>query len=323
MDMKNILVLLPVEERHKKCLEAEAHGIPLIYAAADTVTKEQVQAAQIIIGNPPVEYVAGSPNLRWFQSNTAGPDPYLKQGVISEDAIITNATGAYGLAISEYMLGILLSLYKKLNLYRDNQKSHEWTKLGKVKSIWNSTILVIGLGDIGSSFAKLVKNMGAYVIGVRRTDARKPDFADEIYLSNEIDSLLPRADVVALSLPGNSQTSHILNRDRIGKMKEDAVILNVGRGSAIDTDALYDALKDEKIAGAALDVTDPEPLPPSHPLWDLSNVIITPHVSGGWSLPETFERIVGISARNLGRFLCGEPLENVIDRSTGYRTLQN
>ena len=105
-------------------------------------------------------------------------------------------------------------------------------------------------------------------------------------------------------------------------MKEDAVILNVGRGSAIDTDALYDALKDGKIAGAALDVTDPEPLPPSHPLWDIPNVIITPHVSGGWSLPETFERIVEISACNLGRFLGGGMLENVIDRSTGYRTLQ-
>jgi len=321
MEKGEILVLLPVEERHKKLLEEAAAGEPLCYAEAETVTREQVQTAQVIIGNPPVEYVSGSTNLKWFQSNTAGPDPYLKPGVISENAIITNATGAYGLAISEYMLGTLLSLYKKLNLYRDGQKKHEWVKLGKVKSVWNSTILVIGMGDIGGSFAKLVKNMGAYVIGVRRTDSRKPDFVDELHLSDEIDSLLPRADAVALSLPGNSQTAHILSRERIGKMKKDAVVLNVGRGAAIDTDALYDALKNGNLAGAALDVTDPEPLPPSHPLWDLPNAVITPHVSGGWSLPETFERIIQISARNLDRYLKGEPLENVIDRSTGYRSL--
>ena len=321
MEKGNILVLLPVEERHKKLLEEAAAGEPICYETAETVTREQVQAAQIIIGNPPVEYVSGSPNLKWFQSNTAGPDPYLKPGVISEKAMITNATGAYGLAISEYMLGTLLSLYKKLNLYRDGQKNHDWVKLGTVKSVWNSTILVIGLGDIGGSFARLVKNMGAYVIGVRRTDSRKPEFVDEIHLSDEIDSLLPRADVVALSLPGNSQTAHILSRERFAEMKKDAVVLNVGRGSAIDTDALYDALKNGEIAGAALDVTDPEPLPASHPLWDLPNAVITPHVSGGWSLPETFERIVQISARNLTRFLKGEALENVIDRSTGYRTL--
>lgn len=320
--MENILVLLPVEERHKKILEAEAPGVSLSYVDASMVTKEQVQSAEVIIGNPPVDLVAGSQSLKWFQSNTAGPDAYLKEGVIPETAVITNATGAYGLAISEYMLGTLLSLYKKLNLYRDNQKNHNWDKLGNVKSVWNSTVLVIGLGDIGGSFARLVKEMGAYVIGVRRTNSQKPDFVDEIYLTESLDKLLPCADVVAMSLPGNSQTTRILNRERIERMKDGAVVINVGRGSAIDTDALCSALTSGKLAGAALDVTDPEPLPASHPLWDVPNAIITPHVSGGWSLPETFERIVRISAKNLGRYLRGEPLENVIDRSTGYRTLQ-
>lgn len=322
MEKGDILVLLPVEQRHKEILEAEASGVPLVYATADTVSREQVQAAKVIIGNPPVDYVTGSANLKWFQSNTAGPDPYLKKGVIPGNAVITNATGAYGLAISEYMLGTLLSMYKKLSLYRDNQKNHKWDKLGSVKSVWNSTVLVLGMGDIGGSFAKLVKGMGAYVIGVRRTDARKPDYVDELHLTQELDQLLPRADVVAMSLPGNSQTTRILNRDRIGKMKDGAVVINVGRGSAIDTDALCEALTSGKLAGAALDVTDPEPLPPSHPLWDVPTAIITPHVSGGWSLPETFERIVRISAQNLGRYLRGEALENVIDRGTGYRTLR-
>lgn len=317
----SVLVLLPVEERHKKILEAAAPGVSFTYATADVVTKEQVQAAQVIVGNPPVDYVAGSTNLKWFQSNTAGPDAYLKEGVILPQATITNATGAYGLAISEYMLGVLLSLYKKLYAYRDQQGTHQWNKLGTVKKVNGSTVLVIGMGDIGGSFARLVKAMGAYVIGVRRTDTTKPDYVDEVHLTADLDELLPRADVVAMSLPGNSQTTKIMSRERIAKMKDGAVIINVGRGTAIDTEALCDALESGHLGGAALDVTDPEPLPQDHRLWDIPNAVITPHVSGGWSLPETFERIVRISADNLHRYFNGEPLKNVIDRNTRYRKL--
>ena len=321
MEKNSVLVLLPVEQRHKEILEAAAPGVEFIYATADVVTKQQVQDAQVIVGNPPVEYVAGSTNLKWFQSNTAGPDPYLKEGVIQPSAIITNATGAYGLAISEYMLGVLLSLYKKLYAYRDQQHTHQWNKLGTVKKVNGSTVLVIGMGDIGGSFAKLVKSMGAYVIGVRRTDITKPDYVDEVHLTDALDSLLPRADVVAMSLPGNSQTAKILNRERIGKMKPGAVHINVGRGTAIDTEALCDAQESGHLGGVALDVTDPEPLPADHRLWNIPNAIITPHVSGGWSLPETFERIVRISAENLRRYFLREPLRNVIDRNTRYRKL--
>jgi len=321
MEKDSVLVLLPVEARHKELLESAAPGVTFTYELPETVTKEQVQAAQIIVGNPPVDLVTGSTNLKWFQSNTAGPDQYLKEGVILPQATITNATGAYGLAISEYMLGTLLSLFKKLHIYRDQQKTHQWNKLGTVKKVNGSTVLVIGMGDIGGSFARLAKAMGAYVIGVRRTDATKPDYVDEIHLTEELEDLLPRADVVAMSLPGNAQTTNIISRERIAMMKDDAVIINVGRGTAIDTEALCDALESGKLGGAALDVTNPEPLPEDHRLWDMPNVIITPHVSGGWSLPETFERIVRLSADNLRRYFNGEPLKNIIDRETRYRKL--
>ena len=321
MEKDSVLVLLPVEPRHKELLESAAPGVEFIYDLPQTVTKEQVQAAKIIVGNPPVDKVAGSTNLKWFQSNTAGPDPYLKEGVILPEAIITNATGAYGLSISEYMLGTLLSLYRKLYAYRDQQKTHAWNNLGTVNKVNGSTVLVIGMGDIGGSFARLVKAMGAYVIGVRRTDATKPDYVDEIHLTEELEDLLPRADVVAMSLPGNAQTTNILSRERIAMMKDGAVVINVGRGTAIDTEALCDALESGHLGGAALDVTNPEPLPADHRLWDIPTAIITPHVSGGWSLPETFERIVRLSADNLRRYFNGEPLKNVIDRETRYRKL--
>ena len=142
--------------------------------------------------------------------------------------------------------------------------------------------------------------------------------ADEVYGLDALDSLLPRADVVALSLPGNPSTRHVLNRERIGLLNPNAIVLNVGRGTAIDTDALCDALYEGRIAGAALDVTDPEPLPEDHPLWDAPRTLITPHISGGYSLPETLEQICGIFAENLERFRKGEPLRNVVDMETGY-----
>ena len=134
----------------------------------------------------------------------------------------------------------------------------------------------------------------------------------------ELERLLPDMDVVALSLPGNTATRHVLSRERIGLLSSNAIVLNVGRGSAVDTDALSDALYAGKIAGAALDVTDPEPLPADHPLWSAPNALITPHISGGYSLPETLEQIADIFAENLRRFQEGQPLRNVVDMETGY-----
>ena len=130
--------------------------------------------------------------------------------MLHPDTLLTNATGAYGLAISEHMLGMLLELFKKLHLYRDAQHLHQWKSLGRVRSIEGSTVLVLGMGDIGGEFARKVKALGATVIGVRRTDTRKPDYVDELYLTEELDRLLPRADVVAVALPGNGETAGML-----------------------------------------------------------------------------------------------------------------
>ena len=133
-----------------------------------------------------------------------------------------------------------------------------------------------------------------------------------------LDSLLPGADVVAMSLPGNPSTYHILNRERIALLSPGTIVLNAGRGTAIDTDALCEALYAGKIAGAALDVTDPEPLPADHPLWKAPGAVITPHISGGYALPETLQKIAEIFAENLKRYQSGEPLMNVVDPETGY-----
>jgi len=319
--MKNVLVLIPVDDKHKKILEEKAPSASFTYADGKSVSPAHIQQAHIIIGNPPLSILKdclskNSSNLQWLQLQSAGVGEYAK--ILPENVVLTNASGAYGLAISEYMLGVLLELFKKLHLYRDNQLEAKWTYEGQVKSIYNSTALILGVGDIGSEFAKRLKALGAYIIGIRRRDLDKPDYLDELYTMEHLNDLLPRADIVAMSLPETKLTEKIINRETLKLMKKDAVLINVGRGSAIDTDALCDALEMGQILGAALDVTDPEPLPKDHRLWKIKNAVITPHVSGGYSLQETYERILKICANNLEAYMTGNKLINVVNKSEGY-----
>lgn len=314
----NILVVMPVEEKHKITLESKAPSARFTYVKRGELTAELVQKANVIIGNPPVNMIKESKNLKWLQLNSAGVGDYINEGVLHKDTILTNASGAYGLAISEYMLGVLLGLYKNLHLYRDNQNQSKWSYVDKVKSIYKSTALIVGLGDIGGEFAKRLKALGAYTIGIRRKSTNKPDYLDELHQMEQLNDLLPKADIVALSLPATKLTNGIINKKTLSLMKKDAVIINVGRGTAIDTDALCDALEKGNLLGAALDVTDPEPLPSDHRLWKIKNAIITPHVSGGYSLEETRNRIVNISAENLEAFLRGKKMRNIVDLSAGY-----
>lgn len=278
--------------------------------------------ADALIGVPPAQVnLMQMKNLQWFQLLSAGADQYTKPDVLPEQTVLTCASGAYGKAMSEYMICAVLNLMLDFPRYRDNQRNHLWQKGGQVRHIAGTTALVVGLGDIGSEFAARYKALGGYVIGIKRTKAaQKPDCTDELYTTEELDKHIPRADVIALSLPSTKETMHLFGAERIGLMKRGALLVNVGRGTAVDTDALSDALYAGKIGGAALDVTDPEPLPPSHPLWDAPNTIITPHVSGGWEIPENTERVLDIVYDNLRRFTDGLPFCNVVDRTTGYRT---
>lgn len=313
-----VLVIVEVSEKHRMWLEAAAPDAEFIYKPA--ATREDIAEADVILGNPAPRDIQPTDKLRWIQTQSAGVDGYL-DGCLPKEATLTNATGAYGLAISEYMLAVWMELIKKLHAYRDVQCTNTWKDLGPVTSVWNSTVLVLGLGDIGGEFAKRAKALGARVIGVRRKGTDKPDFVDELILTEKLDEYLPLADCVAITLPGTKETKGMFNAERIAKMKDGAVLLNVGRGMIVDSDALFDALESGKLSGAAVDVTDPEPLPAEHPLWQQENAVITPHVSGGFHLPETHDRIIRIMAENLSAFCAGKPLRNVVDFETGYRKL--
>ncbi len=281
---------------------------------------DNIENADAIFGNPTLEQIKLCTNLKWIQTASAGVDAYIKGG-FPEGVLLTNATGSYGLAISEHMLGMHLALLKKLLLYRDQQSSGTWKSRGTVSAVRGSTVLILGMGDIGSDYAKLVKAMGAYVIGVRRSDTTKPDYVDELYLSDELENVISRADVVAIALPGTKKTAKLIDDKLIEKMKDNAIVLNVGRGNIIDTDALCNALESKKLGGAGLDVTDPEPLPSEHRLWKIETALITPHVSGGFHLKETRERLIEIFKHNLDCLKSGKTLKNIVDFNEGYRKL--
>jgi Phosphoglycerate dehydrogenase and related dehydrogenases len=313
----NILIILPVDEHQKILFKQKAPDAEFTFTTYKELTREQVQKANIIFGNAPASMIENTKNLQWIQLQSAGATDYVN-GVLPDSVILTNASGAYGLAISEYMLAVLLEIYKKLHLYRDNQKCGTWAKRGRIKSISNSTALIIGAGDIGGEFAKKLKSLGAYTIGVRNSNGNKPDYFDKIHFMDELDELLPRADIVSLSLPDTKLTRKIINDRTLKLMKNDAVLINVGRGTAIDTEALCDTLQTGRLLGVALDVTDPEPLPNDHRLWRMENVVITPHCSGGNSLQDIIDNIMQISLSNLGAFLKGEKLNNIVDIAKGY-----
>ena len=317
--MKNVLVLMPVEARHKEKLEAAGSGCSFVYSSPDRVTEEQVRSANVIFGNPKAALIGASENLEWMQLESAGADPYIVPGVLNAKTVLTNATGAYSKAVSEHAFALTLMLQKKLYLYRDEQKKAFWSDHGTVGSLADCTVAVVGLGDIGQAYARLVKAMGAKVIGVKRRAADPPDCVDELDMTQDLDTVLPRADIIMSILPSTAATRYIYTLESFDRMKDTALFINCGRGNAVSSEVLYQALSQHKIAAAAIDVAEVEPLPADSPLWGLENLVITPHISGGFHLPETFERIVDISASNIAAFLEGRELRNVVDFATGYK----
>lgn len=318
-ELRKVLVLMPTDEEDRALLEDSGCNCRFVYCEEEEPTKEMMLDANAIIGNPPPQFLKDCRKLEWVQLNSAGVGGYIEEGVLPKNTVLTNATGAYGLAISEHMTGVALMLLKKLHLYRDNQQKQLWKDEGEVIAVEGSTTLVVGLGDIGGDFARRMKAMGSFIIGIKRVMGPKPDYLDRLCTLEELDDVLPLADIVALSLPETSKTNGLFGKERFDRMKKGAILINVGRGTVLNTQELCDALESGHLSGAGLDVTDPEPLPPEHRIWQIPGAFITPHVSGGYHLLQTRKRIIAFSARNLTALIQGRPFENIVDFNTGYK----
>ncbi|MDD5937744.1 MAG: D-2-hydroxyacid dehydrogenase [Clostridiales bacterium] len=315
--MEIILNLLPLTDSERAAFLAAAPNEDHIFCPTDHLTwsacsasLDKLARATVILGCVPPHMLVRNTSLKWLQAWFAGVDPYLAPGIFPQRAMLTSAVGAYGQAVSEHMFASLMAVLKRLPQYRDNQRAHLWRDEGKVRTLAGATVLLLGTGDLGCHFAGLVKAMGARTVGFNRHPEHPADHVDELHPISELDQWLPLADVVAMTLPAAPETNHIIDARRLALLKKDAVLLNAGRGNAVDGYALAEALRSGALWGAALDVTEPEPLPAGHPLWDCPNLILTPHVAGSEHLDQTLRNIAALSLDNLKRYLAGEPLKN-------------
>lgn len=309
--MKNVLFVTPIDEEHQKRFQQ----YPITFIPREQVKLEDVEQVTAILGNLPVEYIQHASHLEWLQTDSAGINQYQN---ISKNITVTNASGAYGVAISEHMIGCILGVTKNLFAYAKQQESRSWTNLGSVDLIQGANVLSVGMGDIGSNFAKKMNLLGAKVSGVRRTIHDQPEYIEHLYTQDNLPNILGQFDIVALSLPQTNQTVHLFDEALLRKMKKGAILLNVGRGNAIDMDALSKLMQEKYFKAVCLDVTDPEPLPKNHPLWTMENVYITPHISGRFNASYTFDRVLDIYEENLKRYFADHPLINVTDITRGY-----
>lgn len=299
---------------------AASCGFAVDFYTDGVLPPERAGEYEIIYGRCPADTLRQAAELKWFCCSFAGADDYLSDDVYPHPGVVlTNSSGAYGPTIAEHIIMVTLMLLRKMPYFQEVVRQKKWLRSGSMRSICGSTITVVGTGDIGTNFARRAQALQPRMIrGVRRS--KKPCDAafDEIYTTEQLDEILPNTEILVLALPSTRETVGILSRERIALLPPEAIVINVGRGTAVDQDALMEALNEERIAGAALDVVVPEPLPPEHPLWETKNLLLTTHISGNFSLGITRDLDVKLFCEDLENYTAGRPLERLVDRKLGY-----
>ena len=320
--MKNIAVCANfINEAHRRQIDvaAEKAGFTVTYFETNDALAEEAADFEVIFGYISPAVLPKAKQLRWLCAASAGVDHFMDESLWpSRDCILTNSSGAYGPTISEHVLMVLLMLLRQMPEYLPTIGRREWAYFDPIRSVNGSHAVLLGTGDIGSNVARRLKALGAHVTGVCRSGKSAEPAFDRVLPLSELDSVLPEADALIVSLPATAETRGVLSREWIALLPERAFVVNVGRGAVIDQEALVEALQTGRLAGAALDVMTPEPLPADHPLWSCPNTIITPHVSGNMSLGLTCDLVVDMFCRDLGHYGKGEPLERLVDRVRGY-----
>ena len=281
--------------------------------------KACVQDCEILYAHSPELLRAAPATLKWYCCSFAGVDPYCKDPTIfaNPDCVLTNSN-VYGVTIAEHVVMVTLMLLRRMPEYEEIVRNRSWSNQLPIRSIRDNEFTILGTGNIGVNVAERMRGMGAAkIIGLSRSGRPHPAF-DEIHPIADLDKILPDTKILVMALPGTAETIHILNRQRIALLPKDACVINVGRGTAVEQEPLIEALNSGRIAGAALDVMDPEPLPQDHPLWSAKNLILTPHVSGNMTLGYTCDTNVAMFCEDLKNYAAGKPLNGFVDRAKGY-----
>ena len=296
-------------------------GFPVSYYRKEEAKPGDLDNAEVLYGQLSKELISSAKSAKWVCLCQAGVEAFAGKDLYrNPDCILTGSSGAYGTTIAEHLVMVVLMLFRRQPEYTEMMRKGGWGLLpGDIRSLYGARVTILGAGDIGTEFARRIKAFHpAKIVGVRRSGKPGDPVYDGMRTIDELDNILPETDLLVMALPGTGDTSGILSRERIALLPKTAFLVNVGRGSAIDQDALMGALNGGQLSGAALDVMVPEPLPADHPLRRTKNLLLTPHVAGNLTLEVTRRRSVELFCENLENYAAGKPMRNVFDRERGY-----
>ena len=305
-------------------LAEEFPGLAIVHRDSYDGVESNLREAEIIftISLRPDQFAA-SKKLSWIHTPTAAVHQFLFSELVNSDVILTNSTEVHGPVVAEHVLALIFALAKKIPQAAALQNKREWgkdaiwSKGPHPKEISGATLGLVGLGSIGRRVARLASALGMRVLAVRdHVDKEKPHGVDAVYSSSELEEVLAQSDFVVLAAPLTAETTKLMDARRFAVMKPEAYLINVGRGPQVDETALADALRARRIAGAALDVFEQEPLPADSPLWDLDNLLITPHTAG--LTDKLWQRHYENFSDNLRRYQTKQSLQYVVDKHRGY-----
>lgn len=317
--MPKIVCFHALSEDHLKQIRLLAPGYEVIHGKEKEVWESHLQDAEIIMDwNASAVEACLRPEskLRWVQNWGAGVDRMPMEAFQERGITLTTASGVHAYCISEAIFAMMLAFTRKLHLSIRYQLQHKWEGIPPYSEMHEKTVGIIGVGAIGEETARLAQAFRMRVLGVRKSGEPSP-FIDEMYDNSGLDTVLQESDFVIVTLPKTSETTHLFGKRQFSLMKPTAVFINIGRGGTTDTAALIEALHNGEIAGAGLDVFEQEPLPETSPLWDMDNVIMTPHNSGSTDRYE--ERAMNIFLHNLKEYIGGsKPSLNRVDYGKQY-----
>jgi len=290
----------------------------VINAATEAEAVRAIHTAEAFYGYITPEILTAATRLKWSQAPGIGLEHYMFPELAQSDVILTNTRGMLADLVADHAFALVLSLARELHFYMRNQLEHHWKRSMPVVDLPNSTLGIIGLGEIGMEVAKRAAAFGMQVVAVDPRRAEKPEIVAELWKPDRLNDLLTNSDFVVICAPHTPETEKMIRAEQLRLMKKTAYLVNVGRGVIVDLADLTETLRAGAIAGAGLDVFEMEPLPADHPLWTLPNVIITPHAASECSNNKVGDRCLQTLLDNIHRFITGEPLRNVVDKPVWY-----
>jgi phosphoglycerate dehydrogenase-like enzyme len=318
---QKVLVRLDRPERLAG-LQAVAPGVRIVPVSSVDEAASVAADAQALIGYCDEEILSAAPGLHWVQVYSSGVDRcVVNPGMHTGNKLLTNGQRIGSPALAEHAIALMMALVRGLDVFHSNQLNGAWQRnialgSGEFMELEGRTVLIVGLGGIGTQTAKRAHGLGMRVIATRGSRREGPDYVDYVGLADEVSELAAQADVVINTAPLTDRTRGMFNAEFFAAMKPTAYFVSVGRGASTVTADLLAALENGELAGAGLDVTDPEPLPEGHPLWTMPRVIITPHTAG--RSDKSRDRLFLLVQENLRRYVAGEPMLSVVDIDRGY-----